>query len=121
MCQYAIVHTLVDAARSAFSHVTCADVAVVVTNGGQEAIFLMVVAALGEGIGHATNNQAEYRAALAPEMAKLPEREQKIVYLRFYKGLTQSEIATRLGISQMHVSRLLTRTLAQLREALEES
>ena len=63
----------------------------------------------------------EYRAALAPEMAKLPEREQKIVYLRFYKGLTQSEIAARLGISQMHVSRLLTRTLAQLREALEES
>jgi len=63
----------------------------------------------------------EYRASLAPEMAKLPEREQKIVYLRFYKGLTQSEIATRLGISQMHVSRLLTRTLAQLREALEES
>ena len=63
----------------------------------------------------------EYRASLAPEMAKLPEREQKIVYLRFYKGLTQSEIATRLGISQMHVSRLLTRTLAQLREALEDS
>lgn len=63
----------------------------------------------------------EYRAALAPEMAKLPERERKIVYLRFFKGLTQSEIASRLGISQMHVSRLLTRTLAQLREALEES
>ena len=63
----------------------------------------------------------EYRAALSPEMAKLPEREQKIVYLRFYKGLTQSEIASRLGISQMHVSRLLTRTLSQLREALEES
>lgn len=63
----------------------------------------------------------EYRASLAPEMAKLPEREQKIVYLRFYKGLTQSEIASRLGISQMHVSRLLTRTLAQLREALEDS
>ena len=63
----------------------------------------------------------EYRASLAPEMAKLPEREQKIVYLRFYKGLTQSEIADKLGISQMHVSRLLTRTLGQLREALEES
>jgi RNA polymerase sigma-B factor len=63
----------------------------------------------------------EYRASLAPEMAKLPERERKIVYLRFFKGLTQSEIASRLGISQMHVSRLLTRTLAQLREALEES
>ncbi|HET7482219.1 MAG TPA: sigma-70 family RNA polymerase sigma factor, partial [Actinomycetota bacterium] len=63
----------------------------------------------------------EYRASLAPEMAKLPEREQQIVYLRFFKGLTQSEIADRLGISQMHVSRLLSRTLAQLREALEES
>jgi RNA polymerase sigma-B factor len=63
----------------------------------------------------------EYRASLAPEMAKLPQREQQIVYLRFFKGLTQSEIADRLGISQMHVSRLLNRTLAQLREALEDS
>ncbi|MGH2808297.1 MAG: RNA polymerase sigma factor SigF [Actinomycetota bacterium] len=63
----------------------------------------------------------EYRASLAPEMAKLPEREQRIVYLRFFKGLTQSEIADRLGISQMHVSRLLNRTLAQLREALEDT
>jgi len=62
----------------------------------------------------------EYRASLAPEMAKLPEREQRIVYLRFFKGMTQSEIAEKLGISQMHVSRLLSRTLAKLREALEE-
>ncbi len=62
----------------------------------------------------------EYRAALAPEMAKLPEREREILYLRFFKGLTQSEIADRLGISQMHVSRLLNRTLIRLREALRE-
>ena len=62
----------------------------------------------------------EYRASLAPEMAKLPEREQRILYLRFFKGMTQSEIAERLGISQMHVSRLLNRTLAKLRQALEE-
>jgi RNA polymerase sigma-B factor len=62
----------------------------------------------------------EYRAALAPEMAKLPERERRILYLRFYKGLTQSEIADHLGISQMHVSRLLNRTLIRLREALAE-
>ena len=62
----------------------------------------------------------EYRASLAPEMAKLPERERHILYLRFFKGLTQSEIADRLGISQMHVSRLLNRTLMRLREALEE-
>jgi RNA polymerase sigma-B factor len=62
----------------------------------------------------------EYRASLAPEMAKLPERERKILYLRFYRGMTQSEIAERLGISQMHVSRLLNRTLMRLREALGE-
>lgn len=62
----------------------------------------------------------EYRASLAPEMAKLPERERKILYLRFFRGQTQSEIADRLGISQMHVSRLLNRTLIRLREALEE-
>jgi RNA polymerase sigma-B factor len=63
----------------------------------------------------------EYRASLAPEMAKLPERERRILYLRFFKGMTQSEIAERLGISQMHVSRLLNRTLSRLREALEET
>jgi RNA polymerase sigma-B factor len=62
----------------------------------------------------------EYRASLAPEMAKLPDRERRILYLRFFKGMTQSEIADRLGISQMHVSRLLSRTLAHLREALGE-
>lgn len=62
----------------------------------------------------------EYRAALAPEMAKLPDRERQILYLRFFRGLTQSEIADRLGISQMHVSRLLNRTLIRLREALRD-
>jgi RNA polymerase sigma-B factor len=61
----------------------------------------------------------EYRAALAPEMAKLPERERRILYLRFFRGMTQSEIADKLDISQMHVSRLLNRTLMRLREALE--
>jgi RNA polymerase sigma-B factor len=62
----------------------------------------------------------EYRASLAPEMQKLPERERRILYLRFFKGMTQSEIAGRLGISQMHVSRLLNRTLIRLRDALAE-
>ena len=62
----------------------------------------------------------EYRASLAPEMEKLPERERRILYLRFFKGMTQSEIAARLGISQMHVSRLLNRTLMRLRDALAE-
>jgi RNA polymerase sigma-B factor len=48
----------------------------------------------------------------------LPEREQRILNLRFYGNLTQAEIGQRLGISQMHVSRLLTRALAYLRHQL---
>jgi RNA polymerase sigma-B factor len=48
---------------------------------------------------------------------QLPARERKLVYLRFYIGQSQREIAEKLGISQMHVSRLLDRTLAHLREA----
>ena len=63
--------------------------------------------------------RAERRAALGPMMAVLPEREQVMLYLRFYDGMTQSEIAKRLGISQMHVSRLLSRSLQRLREAAE--
>jgi len=52
---------------------------------------------------------------LSPLIASLPEREQTILFMRFFEGLTQSEIATRLGISQMHVSRLLARSLEELR------
>src|ERR1700744_6704265 len=48
----------------------------------------------------------------------LPEREQRILIMRFYGNLTQSEIGERLGISQMHVSRLLARSLGYLREQL---
>ena len=63
---------------------------------------------------------AERRATLSPLIASLPAREQTILHLRFFEGLTQSEIAERLDISQMHVSRLLARSLAQLREAAEQ-
>jgi RNA polymerase sigma-B factor len=62
---------------------------------------------------------AERRATLSPLLAQLPERERLILHLRFFEGLTQSEIATRLGISQMHVSRLLARSVARLRSAAE--
>jgi RNA polymerase sigma-B factor len=51
----------------------------------------------------------------------LPERERTIVYLRFFEGLTQSQIATQVGVSQMHVSRLLQRSLIKLREAAREA
>ena len=53
---------------------------------------------------------------VAPLIRGLPERERTILYLRFFEEKTQSEIAGQLGISQMHVSRLLAKTLAQLRE-----
>ena len=62
---------------------------------------------------------AEHRATLSPLLANLPARERTIIHLRFFEGLTQSEIAARLGISQMHVSRLLSRSLSQLRAAAE--
>jgi len=60
----------------------------------------------------------EYRESLKPLLAKLPPREKKILLLRFFGTMTQSQIAAEIGISQMHVSRLLTRTLTQLREDL---
>jgi RNA polymerase sigma-B factor len=60
-------------------------------------------------------SDAEHRAALSPHLAKLPPRERLILTLRFVEGLTQSEIADHIGISQMHVSRLLSRSLMALR------
>ncbi|AEA24558.1 RNA polymerase, sigma 28 subunit, FliA/WhiG subfamily [Pseudonocardia dioxanivorans CB1190] len=55
---------------------------------------------------------------LRPLIAALPERERRILLLRFYGGRTQSQIGEELGVSQMHVSRLLSRTLARLRAAM---
>jgi RNA polymerase sigma-B factor len=61
----------------------------------------------------------ERREELSALLSLLPARERRIVFLRFFEGLTQSEIATEIGISQMHVSRLLTKSLETLRaEAL---
>jgi len=60
----------------------------------------------------------EYRESLKPLLEQLPPREKKILLLRFFGNMTQSQIAAELGISQMHVSRLLARTLTQLREGL---
>jgi RNA polymerase sigma-B factor len=60
----------------------------------------------------------EYRESLGPLVAALPERERRILLLRFFGDQTQTEIAGQVGLSQMHVSRLLSRTLAQLRRQL---
>ena len=62
---------------------------------------------------------AEDRHLLATGLAALDDRERRIVHLRFYEGLTQSQIAREVGISQMHVSRLLRRALEKMREELE--
>ncbi|WP_410820093.1 SigB/SigF/SigG family RNA polymerase sigma factor [Micromonospora sp. 050-3] len=60
----------------------------------------------------------EIRVALGPALATLPEREREILSLRFHGNLTQAQIADRIGVSQMHVSRLITRSLAALRHQL---
>ena len=62
----------------------------------------------------------EDRTTLAPGFAKLDKRERYILHLRFFEGLTQSQIAERVGISQMHVSRLIRRSLEKLREEIGE-
>ncbi len=62
----------------------------------------------------------ELREAVAPALETLPERERMILKLRFTDDLTQSEIAARVGISQMHVSRLLRRTLDRLHDFAEQ-
>jgi RNA polymerase sigma-B factor len=63
-------------------------------------------------------DRIEQQVELSELLGVLPERERTIVYLRFFRGLTQSEIAAQIGISQMHVSRLLTRSLEMLREGV---
>lgn len=63
-------------------------------------------------------DMAENLAVLKPVIAALPERERRILAMRFTENLTQSQIGERLGISQMHVSRLLSRTLDRLRASL---
>jgi RNA polymerase sigma-B factor len=80
-------------------------------------------AELGDMLGgeDAEFELAELRTTLGPALATLDEREQKILTLRFYGNLTQSQIADQIGVSQMHISRLLTRALAKLRGQLSET
>ena len=65
--------------------------------------------------------RVEIRESIKPLLDALDPREKKILLLRFFKNMTQSQIAEEIGVSQMHVSRLLTRTLAQLRESLHDA
>jgi RNA polymerase sigma-B factor len=71
------------------------------------------------GVEDANIEHVEVRESIKPLLEGLGEREKRILLLRFFKNMTQSQIAEEIGVSQMHVSRLLTRTLAQLRTSLE--
>ncbi|MGP3990530.1 SigB/SigF/SigG family RNA polymerase sigma factor [Streptomyces sp. 3N207] len=64
-------------------------------------------------------DQVVYREAVKPRLARLPERERRILYLRFFCDMTQSCIAEQLGISQMHVSRLISRTCRRIHHEVE--
>jgi RNA polymerase sigma-B factor len=71
------------------------------------------------GSDDANLDRIENHEALRPLLDALPERERTVIVLRFFESQTQSQIAERVGISQMHVSRLLARTLTRLRDELQ--
>ena len=73
------------------------------------------------GIDDEALEHIEIRESIKPLLEALAPREKRILLLRFFKNRTQSEIAEEIGVSQMHVSRLLSRTLDQLRASLEET
>jgi RNA polymerase sigma-B factor len=78
-------------------------------------------ATLGELVGAADAelDRVDHRQALRPVLGELAERERTIVMLRFFGNMTQTQIAEQVGISQMHVSRLLAQTLDRLRSRLD--
>jgi RNA polymerase sigma-B factor len=73
------------------------------------------------GIEDEALEHVEIRESLKPLLDALQPREKKILLLRFFKNKTQTQIAEEIGVSQMHVSRLLSRTLDELRISLEQS
>lgn len=77
-------------------------------------------ASLGDMLGEndAALDGVDYHESLRPLVRQLPERERTILMLRFFGNMTQTQIAKRVGISQMHVSRLLAKTLEELRRGL---
>ncbi|WP_243793506.1 RNA polymerase sigma factor SigF [Saccharopolyspora gloriosae] len=76
---------------------------------------------LGAAIGSddAELLEVENRETIRPLLAELDERERRILVMRFFRSMTQTQIAEQIGISQMHVSRLLSRTLVWLRDRME--
>src|SRR3954465_9939995 len=72
------------------------------------------------GVDDENLEHVETRESIKPLLDRLDAREKRILLLRFFKNMTQSQIAEEIGVSQMHVSRLLSRTLEELRTSLED-
>jgi RNA polymerase sigma-B factor len=70
------------------------------------------------GVEDTNYERTEQRASLEPALEALPDREREILRMRFDEGLTQTQIAERVGVSQMHVSRLIRKSLARMRAEL---
>ena len=73
------------------------------------------------GVEDPNLEHVEVRESIKPMLDQLDPREKRILVLRFFKNMTQTQIAEEIGISQMHVSRLLTRTLDQMRVAMQDA
>ncbi len=72
----------------------------------------------GSGVDDPAFEAIDDRETLRPLLEQLPERERRIILLRFFHNMSQTQIADEMGMSQMHVSRLLARSLAQLRDGM---
>ncbi|GAB0104277.1 SigB/SigF/SigG family RNA polymerase sigma factor [Nocardia sp. JMUB6875] len=83
-------------------------------DGGENAP-LSLLDALGEE--EPNYELVEQYMAVRPHLQELPDREREVLVLRFFEGRTQAQIAAHLGVSQMHISRILSKTLSGLREA----
>ena len=82
---------------------------------GKARLVADAIGAVDPQIDHITD-----REAVRSLISALPEREREVLHMRFFESMTQSQIAERIGVSQMHVSRILANTLTSLRDQLEE-
>jgi RNA polymerase sigma-B factor len=109
------VEEIVEALESGSAYATLSLDAGDSSDSGSTATMLDALGAEDEQLAH-----VEIRESIRPLLDALEAREKTILMLRFFRNMTQSQIAEEVGISQMHVSRLLNRTLANLRSALDQ-
>lgn len=106
------VEEVLEAIEAASSYRTASIDAVVTDSEGERE-------AVAAGMDDEVLQGAPERVVLWQSLQRLPERDRRAVYYRFYFGMTQSEIAQRLGVSQVHVSRILRSSLARLGDDIE--